>query len=264
MYNFMPIVDGTENADSTVQIVESTNQTTDESEKENADQNAAENVNEDASLILISADFPSNRLIKHDDPEHLYRQISSQITKVTAAVLRNGDRSEEITFTLNKSPRKLSVVIIPGDGSCLFGALAHQIWMHKIGSKNHIKATKTLRETVVNYILDNFPFFERYLQGRVYEIKSKNEITDLAMECKLFARFGLSNNKTWGGVETLMAVSNLYQTNVVVFNEEGICTKYKKSDEIYQKSIVIAQRIGLNENGEQIRNHFDSVFEVTE
>lgn len=264
MNKFNPIFDSTQNTDSTELIVENTDGIADEVKKENVDENTAESANEDASLKIIAAEFPSNRLIKHDDSEQLYKQISSQITKVTAAVLKNGDETEKITFTLNKSPRKLSVVIIPGDGSCLFGALAHQLWMHKIGSRNQIKATKTLRENVVKHILDNFPFFERYLEDRVYEIKHKKEITDLAMECKLFARYGLSNHKTWGGVETMMAVSNLYQTNVVVFNEEGTCTKYKKCDEIYERSIVIAQRLGLNENGEPIRNHFDSVFEATE
>lgn len=161
---------------------------------------------------------------------------------------------------MNKSPRKISVAIIPGDGSCLFGALAHQIWMHKINSKKHIQATKLLRANVVEHILSNFAFFEYHLKDRVYEIKTSNEITDMSMECKLFVRHVLSNSKTWGGVETLLAVSNLHSINIIVFNEDGICTKYKKADENYDRSIAVAYR--LNEKGEQIRNHYDSVFEA--
>lgn len=243
--------------------VENTNESGDDIEQENVDKNTPENADKNESVIIISESRP-NRLIKHDNPEQLYKQISSQITAVTVAVLKNGDQVEKITFTLNKSPKNISVAKIAGDGSCLFGSLAHQLWMNKIGSKEHIKSTKILRENVVKHILENFAFFEYYLQDRVYELKSKQEITDLSMECKLFARYGLSNIKTWGGVETMLAVSNLYATNVVVFSEEGVCTKYKKADAIYERSIAVAQRLGLNEAGEQIRNHFDSVIEATE
>lgn len=80
------------------------------------------------------------------------------------------------------------------------------------------------------------------------------------MECKLYVRHVLSNTKTWGGVETLLAVSSLYSTNIVVFNEDGICTKYNKADENHDRSLAIAYRFGLND---KIRNHYDSVFEAS-
>lgn len=236
-----------ENSINDVDVIDCTEQIV-----ENVDENGNESV-------IILGEFPK-RNTKCDDPEQLYTQLSTQITKVTAAILQNGDEVEEITFTLNKSPKKLSVAVIPGDGSCMFGALAHQLFMNKITDQKHAEAKKKLRADVIEHILVNFSLFEHHLKDRVYEIKKRNEITDMSMECKLFVRHVLSNAKTWGGVETLFAVSNLYSTNIVVFNEEGICTKYKKADANYNRTIAVAHRIGLNKD--KIRNHYDSVFEA--
>lgn len=107
-----------------------------------------------------------------------------------------------------------------------------------------------------------FSFFEHHIKYRVYEVKNSKEITDMSMECKMYVRHVLSNAKTWGGIETLLAVSNLYSTNIVVFNEDGICTKYKKADGCYDRSIAVAYRFGLNAEEAKIRNHYDSVFEL--
>lgn len=221
-----------------------------------------ENLNGDASLIILEEFSAKGNEIKHDDLEQLYTQLSTQLTNVTAAVLQNSDQEEEIKFTLNKAPKRLLVAVIPGDGSCLYGALAHQLWMFKISSQKHIEATKKLRADVVEHILTNFSFFEHHIKDRVYEVKNGKEITDMSMECKMYVRHVLSNAKTWGGVETLLAVSNLYSTNIVVFNEDGICTKYKKADKCYDRSIAIAYRFGLNAEGAKIRNHYDSVCEL--
>lgn len=223
-----------------------------------SDQGPDENGNE--SVVILDEILNRNKNIKHDDPEQLFNQLSSQLTNVMASVLQNNEHAEEIIFTLNTSPKKISVAVVPGDGSCLFSALTHQLWMHKINSKRHIEATKQLRADVVQHILDNFPFFEYHLKDRVYETKSSKEITDMSMECKLFVRYALANSKTWGGVETLLAVSNLYSTNIAVFNENGVCTKYKKADECYERTIAVAYRLNAKEG--QIRNHFDSVFEA--
>lgn len=118
-----------------------------------------ENLDNDASLIILEEFSTEGSEIKHDDSEQLYTQLSTQLTNVTAAVLRNSDQKEEIKFTLNKAPKKLLVAMIPGDGSCLYGALAHQLFMYKIGGKKHIEATKKLRADVVEHILTNFFVF---------------------------------------------------------------------------------------------------------
>lgn len=218
------------------------------------------NTGENLSVIIVEENLQQENNMSPDDPDALFTQLSSQITKTMAAVLKNCDKTENIYFSLVKSPRQLTVAEIPGDNSCMFGALSHQLYNYKITSNEHSQVTKKLRKDVVEHILksENFPSFEYHLRDRVYEIKNQKDITNMTTECKLFVRHVLSNNKTWGGMETLLAVSELHSTNIVVFNEDGICVKYKRAGQNYDRSIAIAHRLGLN--GE--RNHFDSVSDI--
>lgn len=227
-----------------------------------ANENSSE-IGDDSSVILVDAGVKQNDIVR-DDPDVLFIQLSSQITNIMAAVLSNRDKKENINFCLGKSPRQLTVAKIQKDGSCMFGALSHQLWNFKITSKQHIEATKKLRADVVEYILnpDNFSLFEFHLKDRVYETKKSTDITNITTECKLFARHVLANNKTWGGIETLLAVSELHSTNIVIFNEDGICTKYKRSDRHHDRSIAIVHRFGLNAENELVRDHFDSVSDI--
>lgn len=114
---------------------------------------------------------------------------------------------------------------------------------------------------------ENFHLYQQRLRDRVIKIFKKSgkkvtDITDIEKECKFFVRNVLSNHKTWGGSETLLAVSNLYATNVFVFRENATCSKEKKADQNHNRSISIAYRIGLNEEGEDMWNHYDSVCEI--
>lgn len=148
---------------------------------------------------------------------------------------------------------------MPKDNNCVFGALAHQLWMNKLSSREKKAATKKLRAEVVEHILnaDNFPMFQHNIKDYIYELKKPNEITDMAAECKLYVRHKLSKDKEWGGSEVLLAVSNIYSTNVIVFYEDGICQKIKAVGKNYNRSIAIAYRyIGANK---MVRNHYDSV-----
>lgn len=132
----------------------------------------------DISCIILDDGLKRNASIICDDPEQLFTQLSSQITNVMATVLINESKSNcmEITFALDESSRKLTVALIPGDGSCMFGALAHQLFTHAISSPENIEATKKLRMDVVDHILkpENFPSFEYHLKDRVYDSKSRH------------------------------------------------------------------------------------------
>lgn len=223
--------------------------------------------NDNLSLILVDdSDLQKIENSDQDNPDLVYTQLSTQITDVLSSALKYGEPRAEITYVLAKAPRKLAVVCIPGDGNCLFSALAHQLWMHKIKSKGHKQSTKELRAEVVEHILnpEHFAMYEHRLRDRVYNLseKSGEKINDLEKECKFFVRHILSKPRTWGGAETLLAVSVLYSTNVFVFNENGSCTKIKKAGQNNNRSIAVAFRIGLNEQGEEIHNHYDSVCEI--
>lgn len=235
------------------------------------DADEPENEDKENASVIMTNDDDLRRVEKqrHDNPDDLFTQLSSQVTKVQEGVLTKSEAQENINFVLNKSPRKLTITHIQGDGNCMFGSLAHQLWLHKIDSNEHMEATKRLRADVVEHILDpkNFPRFEHELRDRIFLRKQQtnqlSEITNVAAECKLFVRHALSKNGIWGGTETLLAVSDLYSTNIVVFKEDEKCYKTKQTGQNYERSIAIAHRIGLDEQGQKIFNHYDSVCDIS-
>lgn len=222
----------------------------------------------DASLIVID-DKELKRNIEEnkncDTPALLYSQMSTQITKVMTAVYQNNEERSDISFFANEHSKKLTVVMIAKDGNCLFGSTAHQLFCYPLNSKEHREVTKKMRADVVAHILDpnNFQLYLHALKDRVYAQKNANEITDIEMECKMFVRHALSQNRFWAGVETLLAISELYETNVIVYNEDDKWAQFKHSGRKFNRSIVVAHRIGgSNEKGEAMRNHYDSVCEI--
>lgn len=208
----------------------------------------------------------------------MYTQLSDQIRAMISAVLKNAESHEEMIFRLDDdAPKQLVVAKIPGDGNCLFSALTHQLENKRINGKNHQAATSKLRADVVKYILDNYSKFSHHLRNRVYELKErkgtlknkakiKTEDTEnIDMECKLFVKLALSKTSTWGGAESIHAVSEMKQVNIVLFNENGPCYTLTNINANYERSICIAYRQAWNEDGEvnnTVRNHYDSVCDM--
>lgn len=219
--------------------------------------------NENLSVILVD-DSELKRIenIDQDNQELFYSQLSAQIKKVMAVTLKHDEQREEVKYVLAKSLRKLMVAKIPGDGSCMFSSLAHQLFMHPIKSKEHKQATKQLRAAVVEHILQpgNYVLFEHRLRDRVLE--TGQTVTDFEKESKFFVRHILSKKNTWGGSETLLAVSILFSTNIFFFTEGDTCTKIKEVDQNHNRSLAIAFRIGLDNEGKKVLNHYDSVCEI--
>lgn len=222
----------------------------------------------DASLIVVDDKELKSKIQESktcDTPTILYSQISTQITKVLEAVYSNNEAQSKMHFIVNGLPKNLTVAAVAKDGNCMFGSAVHQQFCYPLNSDRHKKATKKLRTDVVEHILDpkNFQFFLHSLKNRVYETKNRSEIIDIEMECKLFVRYSLSRNRFWGGLETLYAISDLFETNVIVFNEDDGCTKFKRAGKKYDRSIAVAYRIGgSNGKGEPMYNHYDSVCEI--
>lgn len=198
----------------------------------------------------------------------LYTQLGNQITNMITASLSNGDDQDQMYFLIDEQNIHLTVAKIAADHNCMFGALAHQLYQHPTSSTAHRNATKTLRAEVVEYILEpeNFPSFKYALQNRIYETKKKNEIENMENECKFFVRYVLSRENqeaSWGCFETIKAVSDKYRVNIITFNENGTCILQHNINENFEKTIAIAYRMGVNERGEEIRNHYDSVCEIS-
>lgn len=104
-------------------------------------------------------------------------------------------------FVLGKAPRKLTLAKIPGDNSCIFGALAHQLFMNDIKSKEHKRATKQLRADIVEDILlpGNFTFYEHYAIELTKYLK-KTENQSLISKRNVNFSFGISFQRKKRGV----------------------------------------------------------------
>lgn len=74
----------------------------------------------------------------------IYGQISQQNLSMTNAIYTHGERKHTMNFLINGDSTKLSVIKIKGDGSCMFGSIAHQLFNHKVNSRQHKQATKKL------------------------------------------------------------------------------------------------------------------------
>lgn len=96
----------------------------------------ATNLEEDFVGLVESND--STIMIHNEDSltDSIYQQISVQNLKLTTAIMSHNKTIEDMEFQLNSS-RCVNLIRMNGDGSCLFSASAHQIYLHKVNSKQH-------------------------------------------------------------------------------------------------------------------------------
>lgn len=129
----------------------------------------------------------STTQVQTDSTISMFTQLSDQINIMMQATLENSTSREDMDFMVNKTMQTLDLAKTYRDGNCLFSSLAHQLFHEKISSKSHRNKTRLLRNLVVNHILEpnNFPKFMHDIKDRVYDIKKKDEITNMEAECKL-------------------------------------------------------------------------------
>lgn len=194
--------------------------------------------------------------------ELMYTQISAQITKMLQSVLIHNEHEVTVIFDLDQSERVLQVTKINGDGNCLFRALAHQLFCEKLNTAAQNKSTKKLRADVVQYINENFEQFAHELKGCVFDSKTKNDIHVIEDECQIFVDSILSKDGSWGGSETIKAVSFMYSVNILLFNEYGPCYYANGFNSEYIRTVAIAYRLGSD--SKLVRNHYDSVTRINQ
>lgn len=174
------------------------------------------------------------------------------------SALQFNDDEEEMHFEIENTVRLLTIVKIKNDGSCLFRALAHQLFCEKLGGRKQNLSTKTMRSDVVAFIKSNYEMFEHELKGCVFDRKNPNDVDDLDKECKIFLSNILPKSGCWGGVETIKSVSCKYRVNVLIINELGPCYYVNGFNMEFTQTIIIAYRLGH----ESVRNHYDSVMKI--
>lgn len=192
----------------------------------------------------------------------IYSQLSEQINAILSATLHNSEMQESVSFFIDDICHSFTVATIDPDGNCLFGSIAHQLYRLKINSRPHKKKTAELRANVVTHILqpDNFPNYAYQLQDCVYRSMKKEDIKDMTTECKLYVKLILSKKGMWAGAESIRAISDLEEVNIIIINEDGPCYKLSNLKKTYEKSVCIAFR--LAQKNDQTRIHYDSVCDV--
>lgn len=150
---------------------------------------------------------------------------------------------------------QINVLKIKGDGSCLFASVIHQLECVKVDTEEHFKQTAALRQKVVQHIKENIDKYKQTILCRDdVTVKDKNE--DKACEEFLDE---LSKSTFWGGMESLLAVANLYSVNIFVFNEKGPCYFATGFNPEFKQIIFLGYRIGLIKNKKNTYNHYDSI-----
>lgn len=191
--------------------------------------------------------------------ELLFSQFSAQNLRLLEASLANNEPPNLMATVINDRFAYVTIVKIDDDGNCMFSALVHQIDNVKNGSDTHKTRTVELRKAVVNHIDKNF---ERYKQS----IKSRFSIhNDMDEDGKEFISNDLSKEGSWGGAETLLAVSHIFSVNILIFNERGEFYFATGFNANYNRTIFLAYRVGsMSKNGSVRYNHYDSIIGLSE
>lgn len=150
--------------------------------------------------------------------------------------------------------RRCKVQVIPGDGNCLFSAVAHQPFKNDPSSIMHIALTRTLREMAVDYIRVHSSDirFSTLLQLRI-----RDEFPDLLRQ---YARRRipafldiLRTDRVWGASESLLALSSIFECDIVIYRENGFCTTVTADSATHRDSIAVVFR-----GRAASWNHYDS------
>lgn len=203
-----------------------------------------------------------------------FTQISNQITLMTGAVLIHdeipSDVKVKLSFLDNEIVESTAIKVVksPAEGNCLFTSLAHQLNGFKMNSRMMKTDRDKLRADVVKYIKNNYELFKSQIKGRVYDnIEDQKRkgtfqgINSMENECKFFLNHLLPKNKYWGGCETLKAVSEMHEVNIIIMREEGQCEIVCRFDQPFNRTIIVVHVFFNDENEE--RNHFDSVSDIS-
>lgn len=215
-------------------------------------------------------------VMKSEPDNALFMQISTQIVLMNETVLKNSLKEKPVSIKINNETHIVQVVTMKSDGSCLFRALAHQLFREKLGSYQAEQTARNLRRDVVLHIKANYDDFVPQLKNTVYDLKDETEIMNIETECWEHLNKNLPKLSCWGGMETLKAVMNMYKVNILIFNEMSTCSFHNRFNNDYDRTICIAFRLvpevkksyDAEQNEEKRKeiklewNHYDSITSV--
>lgn len=191
----------------------------------------------------------------------LLNQFTKQNMKLIEAALKNNEVINFMVAMVDDITADVKVVKIEGDGNCLYSAIGHQLKCIKVGSKEHRALSSGLRKQVVNHIQTNFNRYKQMLKLRL-NLSDENNVVEVGKE---FISKDLSQEGYWGGEETLVAVSEMFNINILIINEKGPCYFACGFDQDRKGTILLAYRMAnhLYKGGNTVYNHYDSIVEIS-
>lgn len=194
-------------------------------------------------------------------------QLNAQNERMSKLMV-DSKLADEMVFKLNnKTRRTVNVIRIDRDGDCLFASLAFHIHQNKIGTNRHSAAVKQIRQEAVSHIKKNYKSFKYQMHGRLFEECDGNGFVlgkDLDADALKFLDHTLLKSGTWGGAETIKAISELYQVNILVIEEENKCCFPFAFNMDYTYTVAIAFRLGENTQHSTKHNHYDAIWNISE
>lgn len=113
----------------------------------------------------------------------------------------------------------LWVQCIPGDGSCLFGSLVHQVFGIHPAEKDFLFVASRMRESIVDHLRRNFSRYWEYLVPFAEDFV-KDGYVDIYDRVWRYLEL-LSDNRFWGGEECLSVACELYDIIITVWDERS-------------------------------------------
>lgn len=209
-------------------------------------------VSHDDSSSCLMYDDDLNRSTDSVDEEEikgdaLYSQVTLQIIKMSNAAANNHDVLHEVS---RNNTVQMKYVKMKPDGNCMLAAIVHQLFQRKVNSHEHDQLVGSMRKKVVEHIEANISSYIACIKSRLKEITD-----DIENDCLVFVQNYLSKKNYWCGVETIKAVSEMYDVNIGTVTNDGMCSMIKPFNPNCSQTLLIFYTNG---------NHYDSIIDLPE
>lgn len=197
---------------------------------------------------------------KSETMDVLYKQFCAQNLKLLRATLQHNEQKKFMVSKIDGRSFNITTLSIAKDGNCLFSAISHQLECVKTGSNEHKAFAINLRKKIVEHIQNNI---DQFAQALKYRDNSEIDVEPSGSE---FISSDLCKDGVWGGTETLLATSRIFEVNIVVFKENGPFYFAIEYNPKYSRCIFIAYRsLGRKDKNElPVYDHYESVSEISE
>lgn len=228
------------------------------------------NETDDTLLLEIKVE-PLNTDVNNEfnvDLNNLRAQLKFHNLQMRNNAFQIKEKTTEFEIELSPGQiSKIEVSQIPGDGNCLFGAAVHQLFHLEISSDKYKQRTIELRNEVVAHIKAHLKRYERKLLDRIHlKRQGKQKISNVEEECRKFLDNCLSKECRWAGSESVQAISELFESNVMVFNSRDEPYFGSTFNSSYKNIITLAFSASGREDvaSNMERNHFDSIVKLND